>query len=146
MLDKGCRDILFFIKSKKSPNKFYDLLLLPEFVAYINDPDILLTLNVLVGTIEGLNLRNMLWHGYLSKHQFHPSYTLFLMFCVLSLPLPSPDLAERFKTRATVKPPRDFRGYVRHLDFGHGATIFPGTTLTFWSFMFKLILIYLKRR
>ncbi len=80
-----------------------------------------------MGTQDGLHLRNLLWHGFLSKDQFDPGFTSFLMLCVLSLKSPSDhSVTKKFANRANLFPPKDFKRYVDGLDFGLGPSVFPG--------------------
>ena len=42
-------------------------------------------LTTLIGPIEGINLRNLLWHGFLKPKEFEKHYTSFLLLVILSL-------------------------------------------------------------
>lgn len=114
-------------RSKTPPCKFYDMLKLPYFKKLWGN-DITIILNVFLGTMEGLNIRNLLWHGFLSVKQFDPGFTSLLVMAVISLPQPRSEVKERMLTeRESVSPLTSYLPYARALDFGKGATVFQGT-------------------
>ena len=39
----------------------------------------------LIGPIDGINLRNLLWHGFLKPEEFETHFTSFLIMAILSL-------------------------------------------------------------
>jgi hypothetical protein len=138
IVDKSFRDLLRFIDpSVKLPNKLYDMLKMREFYQLISNDDILLTWNILVGTQDGLNLRNLLWHGFLNKSQFDPAFTSFLMFCVVSMKPPEDRLLKKMSTREEAFPPKDFRPYAHMLNFGLGANVLPGIISVYILYLYE---------
>jgi hypothetical protein len=53
--------------------------------------------------MDGLNLRNMVWHGYLNKVQFDPAFTSFLIMCCISIPPPASHLHAQMMNRANLR-------------------------------------------
>lgn len=98
--------------------------------------DICWALNSFVGSMDGLNLRNMVWHGYLNKYQFDPAFTSFLIMVCVSIPPPAEKLHKQMMDRASLRflsdffggsqffrPPKNFHDYVKFLDFGKGTRV-----------------------
>jgi hypothetical protein len=42
-------------------------------------------IRLLIGPLSSLNLRNLLWHGFLVPPEFHASYTSLMMLVYLSI-------------------------------------------------------------
>ena len=48
-------------------------------------PDVVFLLQVFVGIPLGNNVRNLIWHGFLSVDEFDPCYNSFLLVLLLSI-------------------------------------------------------------
>lgn len=47
--------------------------------------DLLFLIKTSIGPLNGLNLRNIVFHGFISQKEFNPVYTSFLIILMLSL-------------------------------------------------------------
>ncbi|KAL6040678.1 hypothetical protein QOT17_025284 [Balamuthia mandrillaris] len=66
------------------PKKMNELLLHPYLVEVLGE-DLIFLLRTTVGPLEGLNLRNLTWHGFFTQHEFSSIYTSLMLMIVLSL-------------------------------------------------------------
>lgn len=124
LMDRRMRDLLYFNNDvpRSLPRKFQDILKMPTF-ENLWGSTISVVLNVLLGTQDGLNLRNLLWHGFATKAQFDRAYFTFLCLAVFSLPPPPAPL--RKEMMGEPRPLTDFHRFVHNLDFGLGTRAFP---------------------
>ncbi|KAL0481703.1 endoplasmic reticulum membrane-associated RNA degradation protein [Acrasis kona] len=51
--------------------------------------DVIFLLRLFCGPLQGMNLRNIVWHGFLVDNEFDSRYSSFLILLLLSLPLVS---------------------------------------------------------
>jgi hypothetical protein len=75
---------------------------------------------------SGLNLRNIIWHGFISEDEFQDFYTTFLFLLMVSLAakINSTILYQHIRKRKLIcldQFPKE------HYDFGLGSLIFPST-------------------
>lgn len=65
MLERSLGNILYTSNSKlKIPSLLRDLIYTQELYDIIKSPILMLILHVMIGTPQGLNLRNLVWHGF----------------------------------------------------------------------------------
>ncbi|CAG8570016.1 12295_t:CDS:2 [Acaulospora morrowiae] len=70
-LEKVLRDIHAIDKDVSIPNLIRDLLISPPLVRLLGE-DIVFFLRCLIGPPSSINLRNVLWHGFISPKEFLP--------------------------------------------------------------------------
>lgn len=84
-------------------------------------PEPIALLRLLTGGLETLNLRNLLWHGFMKQDEFNPIFTSLIFFIILSFPQRLYDVLQQNEVRA-------YKSTVEydHLlsDFGHPLSIF----------------------
>jgi hypothetical protein len=75
---------------------------------------------------SGFNLRNIIWHGFISENEFEDFYTTFLFLLMISLAakiksiIPYQHIRKR-KLICLDKCPKEY------YDFGLGSLVFPST-------------------
>jgi hypothetical protein len=69
---------------QRVPTKLNELFLLPELKLVLGE-DIVFLLRAFIGPLNGLNLRNVTIHGFITPEEFHPSYATFLFVLIASL-------------------------------------------------------------
>eukprot|EP00727_Mastigamoeba_balamuthi_P009764 m51a1_g541 hypothetical protein (899) ;mRNA; r:419594-423340 len=74
---------------RPAPRVLRDLLDAPQTLAALG-PDKLFFVKALVGPPIGINLRNVVWHGFLSPGEAPPEYAALLAVLLLSLPPAAP--------------------------------------------------------
>ena len=74
----NCKNFQFFLIQK-------DMLLNSSILEDIFGEDIIFILMTFCGPIQGMNLRNLTWHGFLTKEIFPIEFSSFLMILILSL-------------------------------------------------------------
>eukprot|EP01080_Neovahlkampfia_damariscottae_P005627 gene5627-9444_t len=62
----------------------YDMLTNSNILEYIGT-DIIFILMTFCGHVQGMTLRNLTWHGFLTKELFNEQFTSFLLILILSL-------------------------------------------------------------
>lgn len=60
--------------------------------------DVLFFMRTLLGPIQGMNLRNLVWHGFLNEKIFPDCYASLILVLIVSLPELNP-IFEKFKRR-----------------------------------------------
>ncbi len=60
-------------------------MLTTEKMKEILGTDVLFLLRLVSGPLQGMNLRNITWHGFLKDEEFHECYSSFLLLLILSL-------------------------------------------------------------
>lgn len=85
-LEKALGDLLCWKTEgrQRVPCRINDLLGEPALQDLLG-PDAVFVVRCLVGPPNGLNIRNLLWHGFLDPEQLHPALLDFLMVLVASL-------------------------------------------------------------
>lgn len=88
-LDAALGDTLAIVTEGKMiiPKKLRLSLDTPELQAVIGE-DCSFLFACLIGPLTSINLRNLVWHGFLSPGEFNPCYTSFLLLAMLSLDRP----------------------------------------------------------
>lgn len=100
---------------KPLPSLLRDLLETEELDKYLGE-DILFLIKSIIGPPSGLNLRNIIWHGFLSIKEYDTSFTSFLfMLFFTTLKHLSENNISKFKVRNLI----DFKSE-DPLDFGSG--------------------------
>ncbi|KAL0482176.1 endoplasmic reticulum membrane-associated RNA degradation protein [Acrasis kona] len=73
----------FNMKSTR-PVKINEILIMSELKEILGQ-DIIFFLRLIIGPIQGMNIRNLLWHGFFSDDEFHQGYTSLLLMLVASI-------------------------------------------------------------
>ena len=68
-------------------------------------------LRAFIGLPTGMNVRNLLWHGFVNLEEFEPAYSSFLLILMLSISKLSYPLPELL----TYRPAFDFPHYISEL-------------------------------
>jgi hypothetical protein len=61
-----------------------DILKNPELDKYLGE-DVVFLIRCFTGPIQSMNLRNLLWHGFLGLNEFQPAFTSFLFALIFSV-------------------------------------------------------------
>lgn len=95
-LDAALGDTLAIVTEGKMiiPKKLRLSLDTPELQAVIG-ADCSFVFACLIGPLTSINLRNLVWHGFLNPGEFNPCYTSFLLLAMLSLNRPLAVLREK---------------------------------------------------
>lgn len=110
-LERTLGDVIFSQLPNPSeelvPNKLSEILLHPLISQSLGE-DILFILRTMIGPLNGLNLRNVIWHGFVTYEEFSPNYTSF--FLVLLLSLSTPILSNLIQRRKLFDVPQLIQG------------------------------------
>ena len=86
MLERSLGDILFtYNKKLKIPSLLRDLINTQELFDAIKSPILMLLLHVMIGTPQGLNLRNLAWHGFPRPGEISPILASSLIVLIFSI-------------------------------------------------------------
>jgi hypothetical protein len=69
---------------ERVPTKLNELFLLPELGLILGN-DVVFLLRAFIGPLNGLNLRNVTIHGFITPQEFQPAYTTFLLVLMFSV-------------------------------------------------------------
>lgn len=102
---------------RKPPPLVRDLLQTKEIAELLGES--LFLLQVMIGSPRALNLRNIIWHGFVAPHELHPGYYWLLLWLML-------EIFERDFPEVEAIPPREMKDLGRvppeTYDFGLGAS------------------------
>lgn len=86
MLERSLGNILFTTNDKlKVPALLRDLIHTRELYDCIGSPILMLLLHVMVGSPQGLNLRNLVWHGFPKPGELSPALASSLIILLFSI-------------------------------------------------------------
>lgn len=86
MLERSLGNILFTTNKKlKVPSLLRDLINTQELHDAIGSDVLILLLHILTGTPHGLNLRNLVWHGFPRSGEIHPALVSSLIILMFSI-------------------------------------------------------------
>jgi hypothetical protein len=64
--------------------KINEVLTSPDLEQFIGE-DVVFLIRCFTGPLQSLNLRNLVWHGFLGIHEFYPSFASFLFVLIFSV-------------------------------------------------------------
>ena len=85
-----------------------------KYFTQILSPNQIFILKCFIGPFSGFNLRNIIWHGFVSKNELHSSLVSLLLLVVLSICKVLSDYLEKEKKDVIPFPP-----YVNISDYDH---------------------------
>lgn len=100
-LERYLGDIFFSITDGKvqTPRMLKDLLSSEALTSFIGN-DIIFILNAFVGSPIGMNLRNIMWHGFINPDEFDNHYNLFIIVLIYSISYFTYGKIKSFKRRS----------------------------------------------
>ncbi|KAL0485574.1 ER membrane-associated RNA degradation protein [Acrasis kona] len=99
------------------PMKINNLLQLEELVSLLG-PDVIFMLRLVCGPLQGMNFRNLLWHGFFSDDEFEPVYASLLLLLVVSI-ADIPGILQSLITRPPLQDISRFDKPIDTPDFGN---------------------------
>jgi hypothetical protein len=66
------------------PIKINEMLIMPQLNEILG-PNIIFLLRLIIGPIQGMNLRNLMWHGFFSDDEFYNGYAALLLVLIPSI-------------------------------------------------------------
>ena len=86
MIERSLGNLLYNNSSVKNiPNLLRDLVKTQDLIDIIGSEILILLLHILIGTPNGLNLRNLVWHGFPKPGEISPVLASSLIVLVFSI-------------------------------------------------------------
>ncbi|KAK9710391.1 hypothetical protein K7432_008441 [Basidiobolus ranarum] len=86
VLDRALGDLLYSVtKNKKHIPFLLKDLLQSDILRTLLGGDLLLIMRVLMGTPKGMNIRNLVWHGFVNSDEMYPGYCIFIHYLIRTI-------------------------------------------------------------